>query len=206
MTTAATAEADPAPQWRGGWWQAAQACPSPNEEARPPGTEVDLVVLHSISLPPGEYGGPAIEDLFLNRLDCGAHPHFEQLRGLRVSAHFLIRRDGRVIQFVDADRRAWHAGASCWAGRVNCNDYSIGVELEGLEGETFADAQYPALVSLLASVRRRYPVRTVVGHQHVAPGRKGDPGPGFDWWRLWRESGWPRTCFPPMPADVAAPR
>lgn len=142
--------------------------------------------MHSISLPPGVYGGPAIEDFFRNRLDCDAHPYYAQLRGVQVSAHFVIRRDGEVLQFVDADRRAWHAGRSSWRGRDNCNDVSVGIELEGLEGLHFEPAQYAALARLLRAIGRRHPVREAVGHEHVAPGRKADPGPGFDWARLRR--------------------
>lgn len=142
--------------------------------------------MHSISLPPGEYGGGFIEDLFLGRLDPAAHPYFEGLRGLRVSAHFLVRRNGEVLQFVSGDRRAWHAGPSAWRGIDNCNDRSIGIELEGLEGSRFEPAQYAALARLLRALSRRYPLRDVVGHEHVAPGRKHDPGPGFDWHLLRR--------------------
>ena len=154
---------------------------------------VDLVVLHSISLPPGVYGGDAIERLFTNRLDWSAHPSFEAIRGLQVSAHFLLRRDGRALQFVSADQRAWHAGASTWRGRDNCNDFSIGIELEGLEGEAFEPAQYTALTGLLQALLRRYPLRAIAGHEHVAPGRKRDPGPGFDWRALAALPGFPRT-------------
>jgi N-acetyl-anhydromuramoyl-L-alanine amidase len=142
---------------------------------------VSLLVVHSISLPPGEYGGDAIERLFTNRLDWAAHPYFETIRGIEVSAHFLIRRDGEVVQFVSCDRRAWHAGRSRWRGREDCNDFSVGVELEGLEGQAFEATQYAALVSLAAGLARRYPIDAVVGHEHVAPGRKADPGAGFDW-------------------------
>lgn len=170
--------------WRGGWWCGAHRRRSPHHNARPAGTVVDLVIVHSISLPPGQYGGPWIADLFLGRLDCAAHPYFEQLRGLRVSAHFVVRRDGLVLQFVDTARRAWHAGASQWQGRPNCNDRSVGIELEGLEGQRFTPSQYAALARLVRALARRYPIRNVVGHEHVAPGRKHDPGPGFDWRRL----------------------
>lgn len=145
---------------------------------------VDLVVLHSISLPAGQFGGPWITDLFLGRLDAQAHESFASLHGLRVSAHFLIRRNGQVLQFVDARRRAWHAGLSQWQHRANCNDFSIGIELEGLEGHSFEAAQYAMLTKLLRSLSRRFPIRHVVGHEHVAPGRKRDPGFGFDWARL----------------------
>ena len=179
------------PRWRQGWWTGASRCSSPNFGPRPAGTLVDLVVLHSISLPPGQYGGDAIDRLFTNRLDPQAHPYFEQLRGLTVSAHFLVRRDGRLRQFVTCDMRAWHAGVSSWRGRDNCNDWSIGIELEGLEGQPFDAPQYTALVRLLGAIARRYPVRELVGHEHVAPGRKQDPGPGFDWQALVRTSGFP---------------
>ncbi len=142
---------------------------------------VDLVVVHSISLPPGEYGGNAIEQLFANRLDWDAHPYYEKIRGLEVSAHFVVRRDGELLQFVSCDARAWHAGASTWRGRADCNDYSVGIELEGLEGDRFEAAQYGTLATLIKMLSRRYPVTAVVGHEHVAPGRKDDPGAGFDW-------------------------
>ena len=144
------------------------------------------MVLHSISLPPGQYGGDAIERLFSNRLDCDAHPYYDALRGLRVSAHFLLRRDGRVLQFVSCDQRAWHAGASVWRGRDNCNHYSIGIELEGLDGTRFDDAQYAPLARLLRALAAHYPIAEVVGHEDIAPGRKADPGAGFDWPRLRR--------------------
>jgi len=139
------------------------------------------VLLHSISLPPGEYGGDAIERLFTNRLDWDAHPYYHGIRGLRVSAHFLLRRDGRLLQFVSCDQRAWHAGSSTWRGRENCNHFSIGIELEGLEGLAFEPVQYTGLARLLRAVSARYPVDDVVGHEDVAPGRKFDPGAGFDW-------------------------
>jgi AmpD protein len=174
------------PGWSGGWWWFARRRPCPNHGPRPPGTVVNLVVVHSISLPPGEYGGSAIEDLFRNRLDCDSHPCFDSLRGVRVSAHFVIRRTGEVLQFVDCDRRAWHAGRSTWRGRDNCNDHSIGIELEGLEGQTFEPAQYAELARLLRALTRRYAVQEAVGHEHVAPGRKHDPGPGFAWTALRR--------------------
>jgi AmpD protein len=173
-------------EWRGGWLRRARAIASPNFGARPQGTVVDLVVLHSISLPPGHFGGDAIERLFTNRLDWSAHPYYETIRGISVSAHFVLRRDGALLQFVSCDDRAWHAGASSWQGRDGCNDYSIGIELEGLEGESFDERQYPALGELLRSVTARYPIAAVAGHEHVAPGRKADPGAGFDWRRLRR--------------------
>jgi N-acetyl-anhydromuramoyl-L-alanine amidase len=157
---------------------------SPNCDERPSGTEVTLVVLHSISLPPGEYGGDSIERLFTNRLDPEAHPYFKEIEGLKVSSHFLVRRDGKVVQFVPVERRAWHAGASSWRGRERCNDFSIGIELEGTEDDVFTDPQYQALVSLLKQLRLKLPIRDVAAHSDVAPGRKTDPGVRFDWARL----------------------
>lgn len=183
--------------WRGGWLRAARHCPSPNFGPRPPGAAIDLIVLHSISLPPGVYGGPEVEQLFTNQLDWGAHPYFEDIRGMEVSSHFFVRRDGEVVQFVDADARAWHAGQSCWRGRHNCNDDSIGIELEGLEGEHFEDAQYVALARLCPALASRYPLHFIAGHEHVAPGRKQDPGPGFDWQRLRASLDWDAAAFPP---------
>jgi N-acetyl-anhydromuramyl-L-alanine amidase AmpD len=179
------------PRWQRGWWTGAQALRSPNHGPRPPGAVVDLVVLHSISLPPGVFGGDQIAQLFTNQLDCSAHPYFETIRGLQVSAHFLVRRCGQVLQFVSTDRRAWHAGASVWQGRSDCNDYSIGIELEGLEGGLFEPAQYAALVPLLQALVRRHPLRAITGHEHVSPGRKHDPGPGFDWQALQALPGYP---------------
>jgi N-acetyl-anhydromuramoyl-L-alanine amidase len=170
--------------WRDGWWSRARRVRSPNVGPRPAGTEVTLAIVHSISLPPGEYGGDAVERLFTNRLDTRAHPYFAQLEGVQVSAHFLIRRDGEVVQFVSCDERAWHAGASRWRERDNCNDWSIGIELEGLEGGMFERAQYHALVRLLRALTLRYPLTEAVGHEHVAPGRKRDPGERFDWRRV----------------------
>ena len=178
-------------RWRRGWWSPARRRSSPNFGPRPGGMAVDLVVLHSISLPPGVYGGNAIEQLFTNRLDTAAHPYFAQLAGLAVSAHFLVRRDGQLLQFVSCDQRAWHAGQSTWRGRDNCNDFSIGIELEGLEGDAFEAAQYRALTGLLRAISRRYPVSDLAGHEQVAPGRKHDPGPGFDWAALRRMPGFP---------------
>jgi N-acetyl-anhydromuramoyl-L-alanine amidase len=160
---------------------------SPNCDARPAGVEVSLVVLHSISLPPGEYGGDSIERLFTNRLDSAAHPYFAEIRDLKVSSHFLVRRDGEVVQFVPVERRAWHAGASSWRGRSRCNDFSIGIELEGIEEDVFTEAQYRALAGLLKDLRKKFPLRDVAAHSDVAPGRKTDPGPHFDWTRLLTE-------------------
>ena len=142
--------------------------------------------MHSISLPPGVYGGDAIERFFTNRLDPAGHPYFAGLAGVAVSAHFLVRRDGEVVQFVSVRDRAWHAGDSVWRGVPNCNDYSLGIELEGLEGQGFEAAQYRAAARLLRHAAQVWPVAEVVGHEHVAPGRKADPGGGFDWPRLVR--------------------
>jgi AmpD protein len=154
---------------------------SPNCDERPAGAAVSLLVVHAISLPPGEYGGDAIERLFTNRLDFDAHPYFREIRGLKVSSHFLVRRDGELAQFVPLGRRAWHAGASSWRGRGRCNDFSVGVELEGTEGAAFAPAQYARLRELVHALRARLPLRHVAAHSDVAPGRKTDPGAGFDW-------------------------
>lgn len=182
--------------WMHGWYRFAHRLPSPNFGARPAGVSVDLVVLHSISLPPGIYGGTEVQELFTNRLDWNAHPYFKQIEGLQVSAHFYVRRNGDLLQFVSCDDRAWHAGTSSYQGRSNCNDFSIGIELEGLEGDTFEPAQYETLQALLPSVVQQYPVRGVTGHEHIAPGRKADPGPGFDWASLQRCSGLSSQCFP----------
>ncbi len=167
--------------WTDGWWHRAQRCASPNHGPRPDGAAATLVVIHSISLPPGHYGGHGVQRLFTNTLDADEHPYYAQLAGLKVSAHFFIRRDGRWVQFVSCDQRAWHAGVSQWQGRTMCNDWSIGVELEGLEGEPFTAVQHRQLAHLLRAVCRRYPIEWVAGHEHVAPGRKADPGSRFDW-------------------------
>lgn len=164
-----------------GWCRGARRLPSPNFDLRPPGTAVDLLVIHNISLPPGQFGGPYIASLFTNTLDHGAHPYFDQLRPLRVSAHFLILRTGELVQFVSADARAWHAGVSLFDGRERCNDFSIGIELEGSDFVPFEPAQYRCLAALTQALLRRYPLASVVGHEHIAPGRKTDPGPFFDW-------------------------
>lgn len=182
--------------WQRGWYALARPCVSPNFGPRPADTVVDLLVLHSISLPPGQYGGDAVQRLFTNRLDWDAHPYFKQMEGLRVSAHFFVQRDGALWQFVSCDDRAWHAGRSQHLGRDNCNDFSIGIELEGLEGETFEPAQYATLAALLPALCLRYPVRHIAGHEHIAPGRKADPGPGLDWAFLQRCSGLASRCFP----------
>jgi N-acetyl-anhydromuramoyl-L-alanine amidase len=182
--------------WNAGWWHKARRCESPNFGARPGGVAIDLVLIHSISLPPGEYGGDAVERLFTNQLDWDAHPYYAQIRGMQVSAHFFVRRDGEVLQFVSCDDRAWHAGASVWRGRADCNDFSIGIELEGLEGGAFEPPQYKALTGLVKAVARHYPISSAAGHEHVAPGRKLDPGAGFDWPRFITALGWPDGRFP----------
>ncbi|APW45713.1 1,6-anhydro-N-acetylmuramyl-L-alanine amidase AmpD [Rhodoferax antarcticus] len=172
--------------WRDGCYQFAAQLPSPNFGPRPKGSCVDLIVLHSISLPPGQYGGDEVQQLFTNRLDWQAHPYFHRIQGLTVSSHFYVRRSGELWQFVSCDDRAWHAGASSYRGRSNCNDFSIGIELEGLEGTRFEPAQYATLVALCASIQQRYPIEHLAGHEHIAPGRKHDPGAGFDWHLLER--------------------
>jgi len=167
-----------------GWLPAARRVPSPNCDERPADAKVRLVVIHAISLPPDEFGGPGIIQLFTNCLDPEAHPYFREIHGLRVSAHFLVRRDGELIQFVPCSRRAWHAGVSNWLGRENCNDFSIGIELEGCDHSPFEGVQYRTLNRLLAQLRRHYSLEAVVGHSDIAPGRKTDPGPCFDWSRV----------------------
>lgn len=165
----------------------ARQVPSPNCDERPPGCAVTLLVLHSISLPPGEYGGGAIERLFTNRLDPAAHASFREVAALHVSAHFLVRRDGELVQFVPVQRRAWHAGASTWRARGRCNDFSVGVELEGAEHDAFTGAQYATLAALARALRAALPLTAVAAHSDVAPGRKRDPGARFDWARLLRD-------------------
>ena len=157
---------------------------SPNCDERPAGSELSLLVLHSISLPPGEYSGDAIERLFTNRLEPGAHPYFKEVSSLKVSTHFLVRRDGALLQFVPVQRRAWHAGASSWRGRERCNDFSIGVELEGTDESAFEAVQYERLNRLICFLRKALPLRDIAAHSDVAPGRKADPGAHFDWARL----------------------
>lgn len=161
--------------------------PSPNCDERPGGCVPELIVIHSISLPPREFGGPWIEQLFTNRLEPDVHPYFERIHTLRVSAHVLIRRDGGLIQFVPFHRRAWHAGDSCYAGRRACNDYSVGIELEGADDIPYEAGQYRALADLVQALLHTYPglsAQRIAGHAEIAPGRKTDPGPAFDWARL----------------------
>ena len=186
----------PAQVWEGGWHRSATREPSPNFGVRPVTAQVDLIVVHSISLPPGEYGGGAVRRLFTNTLDWDAHPYYQRIRGLQVSAHFFIERTGALWQFVDCDLRAWHAGPSHYRGRSNCNDDSIGIELEGLEGLAFEAAQYRTLAALCQDISARYSIQHVAGHEHVAPGRKCDPGPGFDWPELRKQLRWQAEFFP----------
>jgi AmpD protein len=157
---------------------------SPHFDDRPPGEKVSLLVIHNISLPPGEYGGEWIDDLFMGQLDTKAHPYFATLEGLRVSSHYLIRRDGTLVQYVPCDKRAWHAGASSWKGRERCNDFSIGIELEGSDDVPFAEPQYATLTELTRSLFKRYGTLDIAGHGDIAPGRKTDPGPWFEWDRF----------------------
>ena len=175
-----------------GWLQGCKHVASENCAPRPVDAPVDLVVVHNISLPPGEFGGPHIEALFTNRLDPKAHAYFAEIAHLRVSAHFLIRRDGEVVQFVATTESAWHAGLSNWRGREKCNDFSIGIELEGTDTHVYTDAQYSALSALIHACKQAHSdiePRAIVGHSDIAPGRKTDPGPSFDWHRLGDEIG-----------------
>lgn len=175
----------------GAWLAGARRVASPNRDARPPGADVELVVVHGISLPPGEFGGPHVDRLFTNTLDPMAHPFFAGIAHLRVSAHLFIDRAGALTQYVPLTARAWHAGPSCFRGREACNDFSVGIELEGTDESPYSDPQYRVLGRVLAALRRRWPVLDadrVVGHSDVAPGRKTDPGPAFDWERLRREA------------------
>ena len=166
----------------------ARQCPSPNQDSRPPDCKPELIVIHGISLPPGEYGGDAIEQLFTNCLDWNSHPYFAEIRGLEVSSHLLIRRDGAIVQFVPFSERAWHAGSSCFRGRETCNDFSIGIELEGEDDTPYDDRQYEALSATVRALLHAYSTlsaRRIAAHSDIAPGRKTDPGPAFDWLRLY---------------------
>lgn len=185
--------------WRQGWYRYARSLASPNFGPRPTASVIDLIVVHSISLPPGEFGTGHVQRLFTNTLDWDAHPYFQSLRGLQVSSHFFITRSGELWQFVSCDARAWHAGESSYRGRSSCNDDSIGIELEGLEGGEFEAAQYETLASICSALLRHYPVAYLAGHEHIAPGRKLDPGAGFDWTRLQASLGLPAKCFPARP-------
>jgi N-acetyl-anhydromuramoyl-L-alanine amidase len=184
--------------WQSGWLQTAQRLDSPNFGNRPDGMPIDLIVVHSISLPPGQYGGAQVQALFTNCLDWDVHPYFQTIRGMQVSSHFYIERDGKLWQFVSAHDRAWHAGESRFMGRSNCNDFSVGVELEGLEGGLFEPAQYQQLAALCKHLKMQYPISHITGHEQIAPGRKFDPGAGFDWQGLQRTVGWPPQCFPAL--------
>jgi N-acetyl-anhydromuramoyl-L-alanine amidase len=166
---------------------AAAQIASPNCDERPDDTAISLIVVHGISLPPGEFGGDGIEELFTNRLDPEAHPYYATIASLRVSSHFLIRRDGALLQFVPCGRRAWHAGESAWRGRSGCNDFSIGIELEGVDSQHYAAHQYRMLARLSRALMKRYPISDIVGHSDIAPGRKTDPGSAFDWARFRRQ-------------------
>jgi AmpD protein len=201
MTTAPAPDAADGREllFRKGWYRFASRCPSPNFDARPAGCEIDLAVVHSISLPPGVFAGDAVQRFFLNELDCDAHPYFDQLRGVRVSSHFFVRRAGELIQFVSCDDRAWHAGVSCFEGRERCNDFSIGIELEGLEGGLFDPAQYDTLNALLQALLQQYSLRAIASHRYIAPGRKSDPGDGFDWAALARAVPSLKTFDTPAP-------
>lgn len=177
-------------EWQEGWWQHASVLPSAHCHARPEvgplnaAADVSLLVIHNISLPPGEFGGGFVQDLFTGQLNCDQHPYFEQLRGLRVSAHFFIERSGGVIQFVAVDQCAWHAGVSSFQGRERCNDFSLGIELEGVDDLAYTAEQYAALQILSLALLRRFPalsLERITGHQQIAPGRKTDPGPAFSW-------------------------
>ena len=177
--------------------------PSPNFNERPTDSDIALLVIHNISLPPGQFGTPFVADLFLNQLDLQADPWFkEHLQGLTVSAHFFIDRDGHVTQYVSCDARAWHAGVSQHAGREQCNDFSIGIELEGTDTLAYTTEQYTALAALTACLRARYPLTAVRGHCDIAPGRKTDPGPAFDWVRYGQLAGWSVAALPSPRPDL----
>jgi AmpD protein len=182
--------------WHDGWYRFARHHPSPNFGARPSGACIDLIVVHSISLPPGVFGGTEVQQLFCNELDWNAHPYFKQMEGLQVSAHFYVRRNGELWQFVSCDQRAWHAGNSHYRGRDGCNDDSVGIELEGIEGGAFEPEQYETLGGVCAAIAGQYPIAHLAGHEHIAPGRKADPGAGFDWTLLRRSLGWAPAAFP----------
>ena len=168
-------------EWSSGWYQPATALVSPNHSARSADVCIDLIVIHSISLPPGEFANNNVQRLFANTLAWDEHPYFETIHGLEVSSHFFVTRDGGLWQFVSCDEKAWHAGQSSYEGRQNCNDFSIGIELQGLEGDVFESAQYDTLAGLCIALARKYPIAHIAGHEHIAPGRKQDPGPGFEW-------------------------
>ena len=184
--------------WRNGWYRCARILASPNFGPRPQEACIDLAIVHCISLPPGKYGNQQVQRLFTNQLDWDEHPYFQSIRGLQVSAHFFISRLGELWQFVSCDYRAWHAGQSSYRGRSDCNNNSIGIELEGLEGDSFEAAQYETLSALCATLMLQYPIAHVAGHEHVAPGRKADPGSGFDWLQLQQSMAFPDRFLPQM--------
>ena len=179
-----------------GWHLRARHRHSPNADTRPEGpggNEIALIVIHNISLPPGQFGGVAVEQLFTNRLKPDEHPSFAAIAQMRVSAHFFIARNGTLVQFVSVNRRAWHAGVSIWRGRERCNDFSVGIELEGTDEQSYTVKQYARLARLMRALVQRYPsIQGVAGHADIAPGRKTDPGRSFDWERLMAESGLPQ--------------
>ena len=193
------------PSDAGGWLAGVRRCASPHHDDRPPEVAVELLVLHNISLPPGQYGNGRIAQLFLGQLPAGVDPFLDTVRDLRVSAHLVIARDGTAVQFVGLRQRAWHAGVSWFEGRPRCNDFSIGIELEGTDVDPYTDAQYAALAALAPRLRAALPLRAVRGHCHIAPVRKTDPGPAFDWLRFGRDGGWAHRMLPPgTPADLPA--
>jgi len=182
--------------WLDGWCLDAEKCESPNFGPRPAQAHIDLIVVHAISLPPGQYGGHAVQQLFTNTLPWDSHPYYQSIRGLQVSSHFFIERTGKLWQFVSCNERAWHAGDSYYRGRPNCNDDSIGIELEGLDGDAFEAMQYTSLAALCSTLARHFPIAHIAGHEHIAPGRKKDPGHGFDWDLLKKNVAWPSQYFP----------
>jgi AmpD protein len=182
--------------WSGGWWQAARKVPSPNYDERPQGCHPELIVLHNISLPPQDFTSDAVERFFTNRLAPDQHPYFAAIADMRVSAHFFVRRDGSIMQFVDCDKRAWHAGVSEWRGRSSCNDFSIGIEIEGSDYQDFERAQYESVLELIREISARYSISGIAGHEHIAPGRKTDPGPHWDWDWLRTRLNLSEDCWP----------
>ena len=183
--------------WQEGWYRFARKLASPNFGPRPVQAQTDLIVIHAISLPPGQFDTGQVQRFFTNTLDWAAHPYFETIRDLKVSAHFFITRAGELWQFVSVKNRAWHAGESFYRGRNNCNDDSVGIELEGLDGGSFEHAQYESLSALCAALLQKVPILYIAGHEHIAPRRKQDPGTGFDWLRLQSSLGLPPEQFPP---------
>jgi AmpD protein len=179
----------------GGVYLPAEQIPSPNHNQRPLDTKISLIVIHNISLPPCQFGGLGVQQLFSNQLDPNEHSYYAQIANIKVSAHFFIRRNGHLIQFVGCEDRAWHAGQSIWQGQSGCNDFSIGIELEGCDTQPFSEEQYSALLELVCNLSTEYPIDGIVGHEHIAPSRKTDPGPYFDWEILRRN--FPNMALPP---------